>query len=289
MGTRQAVRALRVVSVALVVAGVISAVAVGGTTKKAGAQQVATITAAPDNVAAAGTVVIKYHFKFAGNSRTVEFDGEEQNDFLNHNSVGHITPPGGLAKFNFVTDGNTMYVGLNRGSDATGEPAWWRIDIADGVLPDGSEGESAVGLPDGTNYLAYLRHLSTDVSDEGDTSIDGVAVHHYRAKLDLAKMLADQGLDSQQDQLQQLTEQGIQFETSMDVFIDDNGLPRRVSLNMSAEGFSFEIRLDFVDYGTPVDVVAPPEEQVARTQTIDSTEQLLAVGQEIGQLLATGG
>jgi hypothetical protein len=146
-------------------------------------------------------------------------------------------------------------------------------------------------VPNGTDYLAFVREVSGDVTDEGDTTIDGVAVHHYRAALDLSKVLALAGadLDAQQAQLAQLEQRGIELDASMDAFIDDNGLPRRVSMKFSAEGFSFEMAMDFVDYGAPVEVVVPPAEQVVVTRTVESTADLVALGQELGQLLLAGG
>ena len=181
-----------------------------------------------------------------------------------------------------------MYFQTKNTTSASGEPGWFRIDIAEGVFPEASD-QSVAGVPNGFDYLAYLRHLSGDVTDEGNTKIDGIAVHHYRAKLDLGKLIGDNALDSQQAQLRQLEQQGVHFETSMDAFIDDNGLPHRVTMKISAQGFSFDIRFDFVDYGSPVDVVVPPAEQVVETRTVSSKAEFVAVSQELGRRLVTGG
>jgi hypothetical protein len=288
VGSSGVIRTLRVASVALVVAGLISAVAVGGSTKKAGAQKVATVTNAPDAVANAGTVTIKLHFHGSGGGGDADFDGVEYQDFANHRSSAQMTLPAPLGDLNIVVAGNTVYFQTRNTTTASGDPGWWQVNVAEGALPGGTD-EPIAGVPNGRDYLAYLRNLSGDVTDEGDTEIDGVVVHHYRAAVDLSKAFSNAGLDAQQDQLAQLEQQGVHLDAEMDAFIDDNGLPRRVTMKISAEGFSFDVRLDFVDYGAPVDIVEPPAEQVVETRDVNSVQEFILVSQEIGQRLAAGG
>jgi hypothetical protein len=181
-----------------------------------------------------------------------------------------------------------VYFQTSKTTTAAGEPGWLQVNVADGALVGGSD-EAVAGMPNGRDYLAYLRNLSGDVTDEGDTKIDGVVVHHYGGALDLSKIFSKAGLDAQQAQLAQLEQQGAHLDATMDAFIDDNGLPHRVTIKISNPGFSFEIRLDFVDYGAPVDVVVPPPEQVVETRSVNSPAEFFAVSQEIGQLLLRGG
>ena len=126
------------------------------------------------------------------------------------------------------------------------------------------------------------------MTDEGDTTVDDVKVHHYRGQLDLAKVLGNEGLDTQQAQLQELEQQGLRFDASMDAFIDSRGLPHRVSIKISAKDISFEMRMDFVDYGSPVDVVDPSDDQVVATRSISSKAELVALSQEVGRSLLSG-
>jgi len=242
---------------------------------------------APDAVATAGTVVIKFHFHASASGHAVDFDGVEHQDFVNQRATAQMTLPKSAGDLSVVVVGDTTYLQTRKTTDPQGQPGWWKIDVAQNLLA-GSGDESVAGVPNGIDYLAYLRHVAGDVADEGDTTIDDVKVHHYSGHVDLAKVLANEGLDTQQAQLQELEQQGLRFDTSMDAFIDSRGLPHRVTIKVSAKDISLEIRMDFVDYGSPVDVVAPPDDQVVATRSISSRAEFLALSQEVGLSLLSG-
>ena len=57
----------------------------------------------------------------------------------------------------------------------------------------------------------------------------------------------------------------------MDVWIDDDGLPRRFTMDLTIPGTgSVSMRMDFSDYGRAVDVSAPPASETMSMQELQS-------------------
>lgn len=279
------VRLLRAISVTVLLAGVIAAFTVDDSNGKATAQQVATLQRAADVVPAQGTVTIKFSMNLTAAGRTTRFEGEQHQDFANQRSTGQMRLPG-LGSIDIVGVGTIGWLRGDAIKTSSGGPGWWRVEAAEGAFPNSTY--TASGAPNGIDYLAYLRHVGT-VTDEGNTTVDGIATTHYRAELDLSKIFETAGLDQQQQQLQALDQQGTHLTCVADAYIDDHGLPRRVKMTIGGADLEIEMTLDFVDYGAPVDVTPPPDEDVVRTFTVSSLTDATAVGAQLAQVLQGGG
>jgi hypothetical protein len=109
-----------------------------------------------------------------------------------------------------------------------------------------------------------LLRSSADFSEVGKETIDGVDTTHYHGIVDLQKASGAAGLSSAA--VQRLLAMGAPSQYPMDVWVDDAGLIRRFasSYDQSSGGqvVSLEMTMDMSDYGTPVDVTAPPADQV---------------------------
>jgi len=132
------------------------------------------------------------------------------------------------------------------------------------------------GGSDPTRILAYLEKVSNSVEKVGTETVRGVETTHYRANVDLAKAVDREGAPkSLHDALGDLDSKiGT---VPVDVFIDADGLLRREQLSInfgsffpgaegatgaSSESATINMTLDLFDFGSPVNVEAPPADQV---------------------------
>jgi hypothetical protein len=128
---------------------------------------------------------------------------------------------------------------------------------------------------DPTQMLRLLRASSSEVKERGKVEVRGVETTRYTATLDLTKAVNatadDLGLsDQQREELgkaaKQLKQQAGVGKIPMEVFVDADGLLRRMLMKMSlaveGERVSMELLSDYYDFGVEVDVEAPPAAEV---------------------------
>jgi hypothetical protein len=125
-----------------------------------------------------------------------------------------------------------------RGLAPTDGKRWIKLDL--GGLADalGADPTGAFGPQTPGSALDMLRELSGDVEQVGKDMIAGHPAVHYRATIDAA------GTSS-----------------PVDVWIDDQDRVVKMQLLMP-EGAG-ELTMQITEFGVPVDVVAPPPEEVA--------------------------
>jgi hypothetical protein len=122
---------------------------------------------------------------------------------------------------------------------------------------------------DPTKMLDYLRS-SGKVEEVGSEDVRGVSTKHYRAIVDLAE--AAKKLSGPSKASGAGMEQLVKFlgdsKVPVDVYIGDDKLVRRMTMRLTpsgaaaASGFEMNMNMDLYDYGTPVNVSAPPKSEV---------------------------
>ena len=155
--------------------------------------------------------------------------------------------------------------GLPRGKE------WFALDLAESLEQVGLSSFDFTRQQDPAQMLRYLQAASANVSEAGYDKVRGVQTTRYVGRMDLRKAL-DAGLDelglsdaerekarkSMTTMLDQFDSTSIPFE----VFIDPQGLLRRMSIEMSmaieGEQLRMEMQMDYYDFGVAVDVQAPP-------------------------------
>lgn len=145
-----------------------------------------------------------------------------------------------------VLVGRDSYIGIEVG----GTMHWLKQSV-----DDATGAERFLPGSGGTNPDRLLKELidsSTKVEKLGSEEIRGVTAVHYRAHLDNAKLGTD-GSDGQ---------------VVVDAWIDDQGLPRRVRIPFGGETDSGFV-IDLFDFGVPVDVEAPPSNEVVSEDEFD--------------------
>ena len=182
--------------------------------------------------------------------------------------LGAEPGPNSKIKAIYVTeDGNpVMYMKLGfLSAFIPGGKTWVRVDVAKAGKAAGLDLSQLLG---GTNQspsdtLALLRS-SGDFTEVGSETVDGVETTHYHGTIDLQKAAAASGASA--EVLQRLVELGAPAEYPADVWIDKDGYVRqfKTSYDTTAGGksMSMSMTMGMSNYGTPVEVSAPPGDQV---------------------------
>jgi hypothetical protein len=120
-------------------------------------------------------------------------------------------------------------------------------------IPDTSKSIN-LGQNDPSQMLEYLRATSK-VEERGTDTVRGVETTHYKARVQLDKV-ADRVSADAAKTLEQLTQQTGIKEVPFDVWVDDEGLVRRIVMDWHPKGGSFRMSIDLFDFGN-VDIAVP--------------------------------
>ena len=177
-----------------------------------------------------------------------------------------------------IQDGDTVYVHFPLlAKQLPGGKSWVKGDAAELASQAGS-GLGQFGSLAGTDprdTFAFLKAVSGGIETVGGESVRGTDTTHYRATIDLAKVMGmlskekRQGLGS----LDTLLGQSGLSELPLDVWLDAEQRVRKLELSfeMSQPG-SGEMRasmtVELFDYGKPLDVTLPPADEVVDAATL---------------------
>ena len=185
-------------------------------------------------------------------------------------------------QFEMVAAGTTLYMRMPFFAQMFGSDKEW---ISMDLTAMGGQGASAIpglgsaGSGNPTAMLESLRGVSDDIEEVGTEDVRGVETTHLRGTLDMEKAM-EEVPEAQREQVEQaLSQFGGAADIPYDVFVDDEGLVRRFTMDMSgildaaggaeAAGAAGAITMDFFDFGAAVEIVVPPVADV-----FDATEQM---------------
>ena len=203
------------------------------------------------------------------------FDYENSNGSLTVD-VGSVLPLAGVGQFELRVVDGTLYLRMPAamGQGLSGDKEWVSLEPGKALRGAGLGGLDPSLQQDPAQLLRLLR-ASTDVVEAGTATVRGVGTTRYTAKLDLRDSLeaATKELEltaEQRAQLRRAAEQlleQIEAETlPIEVYVDDDGLLRRLTLDLTTsvagQSLSLKQTTDFYDFGVDVDVDAPPASQV---------------------------
>ncbi len=154
-----------------------------------------------------------------------------------------------------------------------GGKSWVRLDIAQAAQKLGVQlnGLGAAATQNPAQALDLLRSIGS-VETVGAETVGGASTTHYRATIDLTKAAANLGTD-EQGLLNHLIANGAPTSIPVDVWIGDDGLVHKLTLNASGGSDSVALTLEISDYSTPVTVTAPPA-----ADTLDATDLVGMLG-----------
>ncbi|MEU8550850.1 hypothetical protein AB0C81_28345 [Streptomyces roseoverticillatus] len=181
-----------------------------------------------------------------------------------------------------LTIGTATYTDVGaEGAAKNDGKRWMKIDLAAMAKESGDDSKGLQQLlgggrgqsQDPAKQMALLK-ASPNVKPVGEETVDGKKAQHYKGTLSADEAVkSNKSLDGlsekdRQELLDTIKQAGI-TQYDMDVWIDSGDLPVKLVMNMDTSKGRMEISETLTDYGTPVDVQAPPADQ-----TVDLLEKL---------------
>jgi hypothetical protein len=227
--------------------------------------------------------------KVAGKAtKAVSVSGTGSVDFSTGNADLTFSSPS-TGKFTERLISPVLYLQLPASEDAQlpSGKTWAAINL--NTISEAKLGQSFAQLTsssqESTQTLSYLQGVSsTGITTVGPATVRGIATTEYKATVDLTKV-ADQKNPTEQAALKSLEAQLHTSTMPIQVWLDAQGRVRQIAVQVQdsttpssntgsttpATSGSVTSTVDYYDFGTPVDVSAPPASQVD-----DVTNQALA-------------
>jgi hypothetical protein len=167
--------------------------------------------------------------------------------------------PGLEGTTKMITDGTDVYMKGPLAETYGGDgKTWGRLDMADmpGVSPQANQ--------DPSQYLDFLRAAGGEPEEVGTELVRGTETTHYATEMEFGDLLA-QGRDLE-EYAEQFEEVGADVgPVAVEAWIADDGLPRRMSMEMEVTGvpglpdevMNMQVTVELFDYGVEVDVTPP--------------------------------
>jgi hypothetical protein len=208
-----------------------------------------------------------------------EFDyaAKEGRLTMDYGSVLSAAGQSGNGDMEILTKGSVYYVKWPLLSSAVkAKTPWISFDITklDQITGIDTSSLRSVNQGDPSQTLVYLKAAGM-VEDQGTEDVDGVPTTKYHAVIDLNRIPglapADQR-DAVAASVKTLKETYGISELPLDVWVDDNGLPRKlfyeISTTVQGSKVKTTLEMKLSDYGTSVDVQPPPASQVTDLATL---------------------
>lgn len=160
-----------------------------------------------------------------------------------------------------IVDGTYFYVKGGFASTFGGTGAGWvRIDARD--IPGGA----AQMNQNPAQYVDFLRGATDDIEEVGEEDVRGVATTRYSAEITAQDILEYTDAESSKAFVERFEEMGGEIAPiSTDVWVDADGLPRRMEMQVTVTGvpdlpggeMTMDSRIELFDFGVEVDVEPP--------------------------------
>lgn len=262
------------------------------------ASPIAALRSAPDLATEAGSARFEMSFTFdvpeapmellatgaySGDQMSMEMDLGSMLSALAAGTDEEV-PAGFDEPMQVVLDGDTVYVRMPMLDLLTGTSGWLSATPEDLGQTSGAFGITGTATSP-TQLLETLRGVADDVEEVGRDEVRGVDTTHYRATIDFDAVLdaipAEQRAEMEA-QLDQLDGAGVGT-VPLDVWIGDDGLPRRMEMAFDDLGASLGVpgsatmAMELFDYGEAVEIDVPPASEVT-----PFTEVMPGVGGALG-------
>jgi hypothetical protein len=184
-------------------------------------------------------------------------------------------PGGGAGTVRMIFKFPVVYLNMPfLASQIPGGKPWMKLDVTKAAKALGVDTSqfSSLNQTDPTQFLDYLRGSSGKVATVGSESLHGVPTTHYRATLELSRIL-DHLADGQRAAAKSTLEKlGNANAIPVDVWVDAQGRLRRMQMLIGSgaaassaspvPSFSGTVTIDFKSYGPIPPIVAPPASEV---------------------------
>jgi hypothetical protein len=237
---------------------------------------------AADTTVHAGSAEVKISGSVTAAGQTLPLSGNGVIDMRANGgrlSMSMSVPGAGTQSFDEVVSGTTVYLRMPPAlSQLPGGKKWMKIDLQKIGKSQGVDFAKVMnaGRQNPADMLRFLKAVGNS-NVVGTESIGGATTTHYSGSIDLARAADRLGDAKTAAAMKQMFASGGMSTIPVDVWIDDAGRVRRerMSMTFGTGGTSggMEMAIDFVRFGVPVDLRAPPSDQV-----FDASSLLNAAG-----------
>ena len=148
-------------------------------------------------------------------------------------------------------------------SQATNGKPWIKMDIGREAQQSGFNLDALMNQSQQINPAEQTKMLtaSKDVKEVGEETINGIKTTHYTGSMTVAEAMAKLDAKTRQ-QLEKVYQQVGANKIFFDLWADDEQLPRKLTTKISIPQGNTSNTIIYQDYGKPVNVSAPPADQV---------------------------
>ena len=180
----------------------------------------------------------------------------------------------GLWKIDVVQDGLVMYMRFPLVSkELPRGKTWVKIDLREASRLQGFDLEQLQQFTsnDPRDALRYLEAVAGELERIGEETLHGVETTRYRTTIDLLKLrklVPPSQRETFGSMLEQLVVQSGLRTIPVEVWVDANGLVRKMEMTLSmtppgtSEALQASMRFELYDYGKDVEIELPPSGQV---------------------------
>lgn len=147
--------------------------------------------------------------------------------------------------------------------------AHWVAVTAEGPLPSTTTGANGLG------YLQLLAGADGAVLSFGHETVNGIDTTHYKVTLDLAAAINRVPRNLRTADASGLAQLGIDT-LPIDVWLDGDGSPRQMKVELKIQGVSMKMQMDFRPSNDPVTVTAPRPDDVYRVPDVSQWASVVA-------------
>ena len=171
---------------------------------------------------------------------------------------------------------NVFYMQIPGMQDITNKP-WIKIDTTDSSNPANQIFSALVNsIKENADPSQMIKNLEAGGTLTGtDTEqLNGQSTTHYKITVDIDKMIANQTDPTMKQLLGAAQQQGL-TNYPVEVWLDGHGLPVQTTINMpalsGAAGSGGLSTVTYSNWGAPVTITPPPDDQVGTMPTMPGT------------------
>lgn len=181
-------------------------------------------------------------------------------------SMDMTTPQGAMS---MVLLDNVFYIKLPQ--ELEPGKSWLKIDANDKSNPMAQAlGGMTEQMSKNADPRATLEQFEKagEITDTEEVELDGKQTTHYTITVDVEKLAANQEDPTMKSAMDQAIKGGLK-DFPVDVWIGEDDLPVRFTMDMptpnpaTGKTASVKMQIDYTDWGKPVDITAPPADEIA--------------------------
>ena len=176
-------------------------------------------------------------------------------------SMGGSSMPIGAIKVVYLD--KVIYMKSPQLSQATGGKPWLKMDLGKQAQQSGFNLDALMNQSQQVNPAEQTKMLtaSKDVREVGSETINGVKTTHFTGSITVAEAMGKLDAKTRQ-QLQKVYQQVGAKKIFFDLWADGQQLPRKLTTKIDIPQGNTSNTIIYEDYGAPVNVSAPPADQV---------------------------